>query len=318
MSTEIAALKLMVRGAYDLQALRMQTGLRLSANFRAKLKVHEDDTDAEEEDDGELSAAAKKVIDELKSSYRRLCEGVARNRTLPAEKGFTGDHLISAYSELILVDQYVALERQEDTQFRQMQSILDKIPIYTQYLAGQKGIGPAMAGVLISYFDPHKARHASSFWKYGGLDVGSDGAARSRRAEHLVEREYVDKDGEVKTRLGVTFNPFLRAKLLGVLSGSFLRTGSPWRAVYDGYKNRIESDPGRVKVTLVEWKKRRKAGEDVSKLWTPGRVNNAAKRFMTKIFVAEFWEAWRRLEGLPTPESYATAKLGMARHGQAA
>src|SRR5260221_201548 len=175
MSTEIAALKLMVRGAYDLQALRMQTGLRLSANFRAKLKVHEDDL-KEDEETGELSAAAKKVIDQLKPSYRRLCEGVARNRTLPAEKGFTGDHLISAYSELILVDQYIALERQEDTQFRQMQSVLDKIPIYTQYLAAQKGIGPAMAGVLISYFDPHKAKYASSFWKYGGLDVGADGA----------------------------------------------------------------------------------------------------------------------------------------------
>jgi hypothetical protein len=316
-TTEISALRLMVRGAYDLQALRMQTGLRLCANFRSKLKVHEDDL-AEDEETGELGEAAKKVLDELKKSYRLLCTGVAKNRTIPAEKGFTGDHLISAYSELILVDQYVALEGQEDRQFRQMQTILDKIPIYTRYLANQKGIGPAMAGVLISYFDPHKARHASQFWKYGGLDVASDGFARSRRQEHLVEREYTDREGDLKTRQGVTFNPFLRAKLLGVLSGCFLRSASPWRSAYDGYKHRIESDPARVKVTLVEWKRRRKAGEDVKNLWTPGRVNNAAKRFMVKMFVAEFWEAWRRLEGLPTPEAYATAKLGMAPHGREA
>jgi hypothetical protein len=51
----------------------------------------------------ELSEDAKKMIDLLKESYGRLTDGVARNRTLPTEKGFRGDELISEYSELILV-----------------------------------------------------------------------------------------------------------------------------------------------------------------------------------------------------------------------
>src|SRR5262249_33999923 len=80
MNPEIKILKAMVRGAYDLQLLRIQCGLRLCANFRAKLKLHEGEEPA---DDGELSPEAERLVDTLKASYRRLTDGVARNRTLP-------------------------------------------------------------------------------------------------------------------------------------------------------------------------------------------------------------------------------------------
>src|SRR5262245_2384572 len=189
MQSEIQILKLMVRGAYDLQALRMQTGLRLCANFRSRL------TDEPDEDGGddEMSEAAKKVLDHLRDSYKRLTDGVARNRTLPDERKFVGDALISTHAELVLVDQYVRIEAQEALQFRNMTSVLEKIPIYVEYLKDQKGIGPAMAGVLITYLDPAKASRISGFWSYAGVDVAGDGAGRSRRKEHLVEREYIDK-----------------------------------------------------------------------------------------------------------------------------
>ena len=312
--TDIAALRLMVRGAYDLQALRIQSGLRLCANFRAKLKKQEGEEEGDIDEDGEMSAKAKKLMADLKASYRRLTDGVARNRTLPKEEGFVGDELISTFSELTLIDQYVRIEAAETKHFAQMESILDKIPIYTSYLKGERGIGPAMAGVLVSYLDPHKARHVSSFWKYGGLDVAHDGLARSRRQEHLVERTYIDKNRDEKTRLGVTFNPFLRTKLLGVLTGCFLRSESPWRQVYDGRKHRMMTSPNVEKVTLVEWKRRRKAGEDVRSLWTPGRINNDAKRYMVKMFLAELWAKWRALENLPVTPPYSEAKMGMRPH----
>jgi hypothetical protein len=319
MATTLELLRAMVNGAYDLQVLRMQSGNRLCGNFRHKL--FEPNGKAEQEDDKpeKLSEEAKKLIDLLKISYRRLTDGVARNRTLPALHGFfTGDELISTFTELVLVDQYLRIERDESTHFRQLESILDTIPIYTEYLKHQRGVGPAMAAVMVSYFNPHKARHISSFWKYGGLDVADDGAGRSRRTEHLVERSYTTKDGEQKTRMGVTFNPFLRTKLLGVLATSFLRSASPWRKTYDDYKHRLETDPERVKVTIGEWKKRRKAGEDIRRIWPPGRIHRAALRYMVKAFIAELWVTWRKLEGLPVTEPYAIDKLGMRAHGRAA
>ena len=270
MSVEnIRILKLMVKGSYDLQTLRIQAGLRLCANFRAKLKDQKYKTDEATALDefgepildphqpinDELSDEALDVIKKLKDSYTRLTDGIARNRTIPKEQGFLGDELISQYTELVLVDQYMRLESQEAAQFRQLTSTLEKIQIYNEYLVDQRGIGPALAAVLITYLDPAKARHASSFWRYCGLDVGPDGAGRSRRVEHLIEREYIDKNGKLATRLSTTYNPWLKMKLLGAMGPSFLKLKSPWAANFYNYRNRIITSPNRQKVTLVEWKK---------------------------------------------------------------
>lgn len=331
MSTEnIRLLKLMVKGSYDLQALRIQAGLRLCANFRAKLKTEATEQLEDEILEDDLSEEALDVIKRLKDSYRRLTDGVARNRTIPAEKGFSGDELIAEYTELVLVDQYVRLESQETHQFNQLIHTLEKIPIYTEYLAGVRGIGPALAAVLITYLDPHEARNASSFWRYCGLDVGPDGAGRSRRAEHLIEREYIDKNGNLATRMSTTYNPWLKMKLLGAMGPSFLRSKSPWRDQFDNYKHRVLSDPAKKKVTLPEWKKifnenkkmvaageRTEEGAAIAirQHWSPGRIKNAAIRYMVKQFLADFWVKWRTLEGLPVTEPYAVAVLGMRPHG---
>jgi len=311
MSETIKVLNAMTRGVYDLQKLRIQMGLRLVANFRAKLK---EQAGEETEDDEELSAEAQSIIDRLKESYKRLTDGVARNRALPARAGFVGDELISNYAELTLADEYFALEREEGRQFRLLTNTLEEIPIYQRYLCEVRGVGPAMAAVLISRFDPAKARHPSSFWKFAGLDVGPDGRGRSRRDEHLVDREYVDRNGEIKTRRSVTFDPWLKSKLLGVLGGSFLRSKSPWAECYANYKHRIETDPVRQKINNEEWKKRHRAKEDVSNLWTPKRIHNAALRYMVKMFLADLWKQWRILEGLPVTPTYNEARRGYG-HG---
>jgi len=198
----VLVLRAMVRGAYDLQQLRMQSGLRLCANFRAKLKAQGADT--EDEDDAEEAEKKKEsAIKLIKAEYRRLTDGITSEKGKVAMKklDLTGSPLISSAAEFALVDSYIALERQEAKQFRDLTGTLEEIPIYRDYLVNVTGIGPAMAGVLVAYLDPKRARHVSSFWKYGGLDV-ANGSGRSRREEHLVEREYLDKNGETKTRLG--------------------------------------------------------------------------------------------------------------------
>jgi hypothetical protein len=306
----ILILRAMVRGAYDLQQLRMQSGLRLCANFRAKLgPIDDDDPEA---DDAKKESAIKLI----KAEYRRLSDGITseKGRVSMAKLDFTGSAIISSAAEFALVDSYIALERQEAKQFRDLTGTLEEIPIYRDYLHAVTGIGPAMAGVLVAYFDPHRARHVSSFWKYAGLDVDK-GSGRSRREEHLVDREYADRNGEIKTRLGVTYNPFLKTKLMGVLGPSFLRSGSEWREVYDGYKHRIVSDPARKKVTVAEWKKAHKATDpDIRQLWTPGRIHTAATRYMVKMFLQELWVKWRTIEGLPVTQPYSEAKLGNRPH----
>jgi hypothetical protein len=302
-------IKIAVRGAYDLQKVRMQIGLRLCANFRSRLGLAPSTKDGAAAD-----AEAQNVLDELRKSHKGLVQGVSRNRQLPAEDGFKGDGVISSYTELVLVHQFVSIEAHEASQFRQLNSLLEKVPIYTSYLQHVVGVGPAMAAVIIASLDPHKAHHVSGFWKYAGLDVAPDGRGRSRKEGHLVDREYINKKGETDVRKSVTYNPFLKTKLMGVLAGSFLRASSPQRKSYDDYRHRLETDPARVKVTSAKWIKLNKAGEDVSKLWTPGRIHQAAQRYMIKMFLAELWVKWRELEGLPVTLTYNETRRGY-KHG---
>jgi hypothetical protein len=321
-------LKAIVRGAYDLQKLRMQSGLRLVANFRAKLKIEvpQDEDDEDEESgpgeegkgEGDLGKKAKEIIDDLRARYRRFTDGVAKNRTLPAKEKFIGDEVISNFTELSLVSQYEGLVREEDREFLILGKLLGDEPIYQQFLRHQPGIGPAMAGVIITGFDIARAEYPSSLWAYCGIDVAEDGMGRSRREEHLVERPYKDKQGRMRTRMSITYNPWMKTKMVGVLAGCMIRVRgeSLWKGVYYDYKHRLETDPNRIKMANVEWKKRYAAGEDLQNVFTPGRINAMAKRYMIKMLLIDLHAVWRELEGYPPTTPYYEGKLGMPRHHQ--
>jgi ssDNA-binding Zn-finger/Zn-ribbon topoisomerase 1 len=385
MSDDLTVIRAMTKGAYDLQLLRIQSGLRLCANFKSKLGLEPGSKSDPEPHDSEEDEEAKAVLDHLRTSYKRMCEGVARHRTLPSEEGFEGDELISSYPELQLCNQYFRLEEQEKQTFNQLSVALDKLAIWREYLkkgsptkhGPQIGIGPAMGAVLVTYFKPELAPHPSQFYAYCGLDVVPEGPqdwhhqctncnhqwteeatdepepicpecrsdevdtslptlrgrGRSKRQEHLVEREYVAKDGTKKKRMSTTYQPWLKSRMLGVLAPLFLKMPDcPWRRYYDFRKHRVETDPRKQKCTSVEYKRVhaqwKKLGDesiaDPSRdLWPPLRVHRDAMRVMMKAFLAEFWEKWRGLEGLPvgdgpTPNprfvSYYEAKMGGVHH----
>lgn len=90
----------------------------------------------------------------------------------------------------------------------------------------------------------------------------------SRKHHHLVDRAYTNKKGEETTRKGITFNPFLKTKLVGVLGSVFIKLGGAYREVYDGYKFRLQNRP------------------DCSEL-SKGHIHNRAVRYMIKIFLRD-------------------------------
>jgi hypothetical protein len=291
----------MVRGAYDIQKLRIQMGNRIAGNFRAKLGQEAGTKTEDMEED------AKAILVDLKERYRKLMDGI---KTFPRQPTFKGDEVISTYTELCLLDQYMGLEKSEAQHFRRFEAILEEFAIYREFLKDVKGIGPAMAGVILSEFDIHKARYPSSLWQYAGLGVESDGRGTSRRKEHLKEVEYEDKDGKPQTRMGVRFNPWLKTKLVGVLASSFLRVGdSPYRVIYDDYKHRMESHAKYG--TAHDGEK----DENDHKVTGKGRRHNMAMRYMIKMFLVDLYKAWRALENLPVSPPYSEAKLGLRHVG---
>lgn len=277
--------RVLVRGAYDIQKLRIQMGNRICQNFRHKLGI------SSSQPEEEMDNVAKEVMKKLRASHEKLASAVAKM----SSKNFEGDEIISTYTEFVLVAEYLELEMVEESHFSRLGKILEEIPIYKHFLKGIKGIGPAMAGVIVSELDPHKAKHPSSFVKYAGLDVAPDGKGRSRRKEHLVKREYVNSAGEKAERDGITFNAFLKTKLIGVLGGSFLKSKSSYADVYYNTKHRLENHA---------------IYKDVSK----GHRHNMAVRKMIVIFLIDLHIKWRELEGLPVSVPYCEAKLGL-KHG---
>lgn len=282
MNTQKQNLRSIVRGAYDLQKLRIATGNRIVEQFRSKLGLSPGEKEGDDKE-------AKKLLDDIRADYDRITDGIVN---LPRPSTFKGGSIISEYTELVLVAQYVELLRQEERHFRRIGNVLLGFQIYTSFLQGVRGIGPAMAGVLISEIDIHKAEYPSSIWRYAGLDVGPDGRGRSRRSEHLIEVSYTDSNGDEKTRNAITFNPFLKTKITGVLATSFLRSASPYRAIYDGYKHRLETDPAKAD-------------------WTKLHVHNASLRYMVKQFLVDLYREWRTIEGLPVAPPYSEAKMGI-------
>lgn len=252
-------IRIIVRGAYDIQKLRIQMGNRIVAQFKAKLgqaPSHKEEDDLDEE--------AQELLKEIRAEYKKLMDGV-KNVSLAT---FKAGPLISTFTEFSLVQQYLDLEESEKRHFKNLEKILMEHKIYTDFLASIRGIGPAMAGVIVSEINIHKATYPSSIWQYAGLGVEADGRGTSKRKEHLRTIKYIDKEGKEAERLGISHNTFLKTKLMGVLSGSFLRAGAvdnPYRIIYDNYKNRLQNHP--------KWQDR-----------TKGNIHMAAQRYMIKRF----------------------------------
>jgi len=192
---------------------------------------------------------------------------------------------------------YSRIYEDEQLQIKRLAGVLDEFPIWNEFLVDVRGCGPMMAGVLISSLDPHKAKYPSSFGKYIGIDV-VNGVGRSKRKEHLVETEYKDKEGNTKTKMGITFNPWAKTKIVGVLGTSFIRQPADkckYRKIYDDYKFRIQNH---------------KNHKEKSKL----HIHNMANRYMIKMFLIDLHIKWRELEGLEVHAPYHEAKLGY-KHG---
>jgi hypothetical protein len=166
----------------------------------------------------------------------------------------------------------------EKITLKEIKRLLKPIPIY-QWLSEQKGLGPTMAGVIVSELETSaRFETVSNLWSYSGLGVDTaTGKARRR------------KKGEK-----ANWNSFLKTKLLGVLGPCMIKANSPWRKLYDNYKHRKQAQ-----------------GWGVS----DGHRHNAAVRYMCKMLLLELWKTWRELDGLPVTAPYSEAKLGLY-HGE--
>jgi len=179
----------------------------------------------------------------------------------------------------------VKMRMQEDAVKRMIQAEIKHEPLWVKWLQGVKGIGPCVAGGLLSWAgDCSQFTNVSKLWAYSGLHV-VDGAAPKR------------KKGEK-----ANWNPRLRT-LAWKAAKSFVMVGNGYRELYEQEKVRLR----RLHPEPESWdpprymKKEDDNGKKVEIMhFSDGHVDAMARRKVAKVFFAHYWQMARESAGLDT------------------
>lgn len=152
---------------------------------------------------------------------------------------------------------------------KDISALVENMPIVAA-MTEVRGVGKLLAAKVVAMIDIERAGTVSALWRYAGYGV---------------------KDGERERPVkGEKLHYNLRLKTTCYLVGSsFLRSNSPYRAVYDESKEYYQNNRPD---------------------WTKAHIHNAAMRKMIKTWLAHLWQVWREMEGLETRELYAMDRLG--------
>lgn len=314
----------LVSGIYDIQKVRIAIGNRVVQSFN--IQMGQKPSESQEE----MEKEAQSMIKTLRSEYKRITDAyidksyikkvkigdnteektvtLAKNagiekviKTINADEDM-GIQYLKNKLDYELMGAYVDIIETEERMTKILHKEVEKHPMWDAFFKDVIGCGPLMSGVCLTYFDVHKARHASSFWKYAGLDTVDveleDGThiREGRSMRHTEMVPYTDKDGNIKEKKSITYNPILKTKLLGVLGSGFLKQpGCKYEKIYRDYRNRLDNRAD-------------------SESLTPLRKHRMATRYMIKQFVRDMWVTWRELEGYTVTEPYEVAVLGRKPH----
>lgn len=122
-----------------------------------------------------------------------------------------------------------------------------------------------------------------------------------RRKGDTEMAQYTDADGNIQLKRSITYNPVIKAKLMGVLADCMLKAGgkgenaTEYRKIYDDYRTRLDNSLKHKNLT-------------------DSHKSMMAKHYMIKQFLRNLHTTWRKLEGLPIYEPYEVEKLGNKPH----
>ena len=191
-------------------------------------------------------------------------------------------------------DSILALEHEMELEVGRL---IRKHPLWIDFLRDVKGVGEMMTAVIITQFNIYIATTVSKMWQFSGMNPGQvHGKVWKKKGGErtLVATEDMIRGDKKAKGFVCPFNSFLKAKMLGVLGSSFLKSNSPYRRYYDDMKHRLESSDWGTASKNPTDPKRPKAGHQ----------HKAANRYMVKCFLRDLYVAWRTLEGLEVRPSY--------------
>ena len=218
---------------------------------------------------------------------------------------------------------------QEKVIEKMLRKILKRFPIWNEWLSNIKGIGEVAAGWLLGEFDIKKAITISKMWQYAGFNPGLIPGKkriskqnykpemgeivseiqniRTGKPDYIIQTQEMIRGDRPTEGFVLPYNKNLRAHLVGVIAAGFIKAQNSYTIeFYYPYKTRLENEDSIVENKGKAKKDDGKSWKDVSK----GHRDNAAKRYMVKMFLKDLYVAWREIEGLPVRVPYAEEYLG--------
>lgn len=340
--TKLEKLKSLVEGAYDLQKVRIQIGNRICQQFRHHLGIKSSDSEEM------LEKKQQKLLNAIIKEYALLADGINEVKNNYEKVQVLLDKhngIISDFADAQLLNTYSDALASEKVAFQNLSKVVEKYPLWTHCMKHISGMGPTSCAILLAKIDIKKVRYVSNIYKYAGLDVvimdrndEFDGRGRGRFKGHQISREYIDKNGDLKHKESITFNPWLKSKLLAVFFTNLKRAGNAhYMNIYNNYLHRLNNDPKRKGIIktvnnqvarvfedgLIDYdvpsfwkeilenpKNSKKEFEEFSK----ARKHKMAVRYTVKILLADIYEAWKRLEGEEPLNPYFEDKLDLQPH----
>ena len=192
---------------------------------------------------------------------------------------------------------------------KEIEKSVKDYPIWKSFLKNVKGCGPLMSAAIISEFDIHKADTVSKMWQFAGLNPGTV-CGKKRVGENIIQTTDIIRGDKLTPGYVSPFNRWLRTKLVGVLAECMIKAKSDYTKYYYNIhtpeKRRSEIGYGRLDLS-------EKINANTGKKWkdeSEGHRNNAAKRYMIKMFLLDLYVAWRTIEGLSVRKPYQEEYLG--------
>lgn len=235
-----------------------------------------------------------------------------------------------------LVTIAIEMLKQEKRIEKDLKGLLKANKVYNEWLINIKGIGTVSSAYLLSEFDINIADTVSKMTQFSGFNPGLvKGKIRVKKAEYKEEMgeiitkikniksggiDYIVKTNEMirgdRATKGflLSYNKRLKTHIVGVIAGNFIKQQNDYaKNFYYPYKERLEKESNKiVNEADKKYKDDGKAWKDVSK----GHRDGAAKRRMMKMFLKDFYVAWREAEGLPVRKPYDEEYLGNDRHSE--
>lgn len=202
---------------------------------------------------------------------------------------------------------------QEKAVEKKLLAVLRRMPIYTDWLEGVKGVGTVAAAHICGSFDIYEARTVSKMWQYCGLNPGM--VRGKKRVERrggegfdIVTTDAMIRGDKMTAGFVAPFNKTLRTALLGVMADGFIKCQNSYAMeYYYPMKARLEQSAN----TVSEISKAGSKPVDVA--WSEAKKahrHRAAMRYMVKMFLKDLYAVWRPMHGLDVRAPYAEEYLG--------